>query len=279
MPFEAHPLFEAPAENTKIWRYIDFTKFVSLLDVRSLFFVSADKLAQLDPFEGRFTNLDAASEANFLKLRYSNLPPEEWEKFGYKSEKELTFMQELHRESEPLRSQFDQGSIFINSWHWGEDESDAMWKLYITGNNGIALRSTYKKLRESFEKSPERVFIGKVKYLDYNASRIPKSDTFSPFLHKKTCYQHESELRAVVWDLEQIDRSHVNAPGNRTVTLKNPDLTGILVKSDIESLVEELYISPRAEKWFHDLVRSVAEKYGFKFAIKQSDIYSIPKYN
>jgi len=46
-----HPVFQQP-ENSheRIWRYMDFTKFVSLLHTKGLFFCRADKLG--DPFEG-----------------------------------------------------------------------------------------------------------------------------------------------------------------------------------------------------------------------------------
>ncbi len=48
---EKHVLFRAPAnESERIWRYMDFTKFVSMLHSESLFFCRADKLS--DPFEG-----------------------------------------------------------------------------------------------------------------------------------------------------------------------------------------------------------------------------------
>jgi hypothetical protein len=40
-----HPAFESPAdENAKIWRYLDFTKFVALLDRRALSFARVDEL-------------------------------------------------------------------------------------------------------------------------------------------------------------------------------------------------------------------------------------------
>ncbi len=38
----------------KIWRYLDFTKFLSYLDKKALFFTRADKLD--DIFEGKFTD-------------------------------------------------------------------------------------------------------------------------------------------------------------------------------------------------------------------------------
>ena len=42
--YETHPLFVAPPGDALLWRYMDFTKFVSLLDTSSLFFSRADLL-------------------------------------------------------------------------------------------------------------------------------------------------------------------------------------------------------------------------------------------
>ena len=53
-----HSAFESPTdENAQIWRYLDFTKFVDLLDRRALFFARVDELT--DQFEGSLTKADA----------------------------------------------------------------------------------------------------------------------------------------------------------------------------------------------------------------------------
>ena len=52
--YQEHPSFKEPSRsNIKLWRYLDFTKFVSLIDKRALFFVRSDKLE--DTFEGAIT--------------------------------------------------------------------------------------------------------------------------------------------------------------------------------------------------------------------------------
>jgi hypothetical protein len=39
MPYQRHQVFKQPRKkDTVIWRYLEFTKFVSLLDSKSLFF-------------------------------------------------------------------------------------------------------------------------------------------------------------------------------------------------------------------------------------------------
>ena len=50
--YEEHPEFHSPPSEAVLWRYMDFTKFVSLLDRQALFFARSDKLG--DPFEGSF---------------------------------------------------------------------------------------------------------------------------------------------------------------------------------------------------------------------------------
>jgi hypothetical protein len=51
MHYEEHEIFTPPEDPTAtIWRYMDFTKLVSLLETKSLFFARADKLG--DAFEG-----------------------------------------------------------------------------------------------------------------------------------------------------------------------------------------------------------------------------------
>jgi hypothetical protein len=47
---EKHSRYEWPPDDTVIWRYLDFTKFVEMVSSKSLFFSRADKFQ--DPFEG-----------------------------------------------------------------------------------------------------------------------------------------------------------------------------------------------------------------------------------
>ena len=51
--YEEHPACTSPPPNAILWRYMDFMKYVSLLDRKALFFGRVDKLG--DPFEGFYT--------------------------------------------------------------------------------------------------------------------------------------------------------------------------------------------------------------------------------
>ena len=77
--FAEHPDLNPPQDNAVLWRYMDFTKFVSLLDRRALYFSRADKLG--DPFEGSLSHINRLTRPHRLtqigipeEIRYSKRP-------------------------------------------------------------------------------------------------------------------------------------------------------------------------------------------------------------
>jgi len=234
-----HPVFKKPEDdNAVIWRYLDFTKFVSLIDRKALFFCRSDLLG--DPFEGSFAKLNQQMRPIWygdtfpkMKAQLENV----FQKFRY-----LTF---------------------LNCWNQSEYESDAMWKLYLDGKNGIAIQSTYKKLVNSFDNS-DNIYVGEVLYIDYDKAVIPENNLFWPYVHKRKSFEHEKELRAVIQDI-----SNMNSP-------QPPDTTGIYVPVSLETLIENIYVSPTSQDWFDELVRSILKKYKLKKSVKSSKLSERP---
>lgn len=222
-----HPVFNEPSDrNVKIWRYMDFTKYVALLDSGSLYFPRSDLLG--DPFEG------STSRAN-LAMR-ARVDGDVTSRVLEKIEKYI---------SEQLR--WSRQWTFINSWHMNEYESAAMWRLYAKSNEAISIQSTYDCLHNCL---PSNVYVGEVEYIDYEAEWMPEDNTFWPFIHKRKSYEHERELRAVFQD------------GSPEFGQRNME-TGRLIEVSIEDLVETVYVAPTAPSWFRNLVEAVTAKYGF----------------
>jgi hypothetical protein len=46
-----------------------------------------------------------------------------------------------------------------------DEESAAMWKLYLSAKEGMAIRTTFQRLKDSFNNTPQDIYFGKVKYL------------------------------------------------------------------------------------------------------------------
>jgi len=107
-------------ENAAIWRYMDFTKFVSLLDRQQLFFSRTDKLG--DPFEGSCPKRNLEPRAELM---------------GDTSERISEY------------SKWIREFTAVNCWHMNKYESAAMWKLYLKSDEGIAIKSTFRRLRDS----------------------------------------------------------------------------------------------------------------------------------
>ena len=150
-------------------------------------------------------------------------------------------------------------------------ESAAMWKLYLKSNEGIAIKSTYKSLVECFLGYDNDVYIGKVKYIDYNSEWMPEGNMFYPFVHKRKSFEHENELRALVNRWPRGDDGKFNL----SITVIDH---GIAVPINVQCLVHQVFVAPDAPKWFNRLVSNVSKKYGLETQIEQSMLSESPVY-
>lgn len=224
-----------------IWRYMDFTKYVSLLDTRSLYFSRADLLG--DPFEGSQPH---------LSLRRGSTAQELAEKTQFPSNDTSLFRIAINTflmgvsatvSVENIRLRLEH---YISCWHMNSRESAAMWDLYSNTGKGISIRSTYGKLKKSVPKGTK---IGIVEYIDYKTYKETPSPMKTFFL-KRQSFSHEHEIRAVIQ----------NENGNNK-TNGNPD-EGIHQPINLKQLIDGIYVAPFAPDWMLDLVRSVAVKLG-----------------
>jgi hypothetical protein len=241
MPYEPHPVFSTPSDRTPIWRYIDFTKLMSMLVNRTFFFCRSDLLD--DRFEG------SMSRANLLER--------ERQRAEGADEAAAQLWAELasrHR-AEPRRT-------YVNSWSMGRHESVALWRLYVGDREGIAIRSTFGRLARSLEAEPRPVHIGAVHYIDYDTDPIPEDNVLHPFVYKRQSFDFERELRAVIQDPEPADQPP----------------PGLFVACDLQALVSALRVSPASGSWFAPLVRSVLDKYGLDVPVEESNLLANPVY-
>jgi hypothetical protein len=251
-----HHVFAAPTdENIKIWRYMDFTKFLSFVDKKTLFFTRIDQLE--DKFEGRFTKY-------FLN-------PEIEEK-ATPDEKENLRRYRIH--SAKL-NEGDRTTLAVNCWHMNEYESAAMWKLYAKSDEGIAIQSTYSKLLNSFYDSDDyMLFVGTVKYIDYDKEVIPRDNLFFPYIHKRRSFEHERELRAII--TPSMITTNSSGMKSRAIKLQPLPKDGVHIPINVLNLVEMVYVSPTCEIWFEDLLRSVLKTYQIEKQVKRSSLADDP---
>ncbi|TNB96928.1 DUF2971 domain-containing protein [Bacillus cereus] len=235
--FKKHDKFMTPKDETKIWRYMDFAKFVNLLATKSLFFVRSDKF--YDPFEGL---IPKGQEQWDLDDSYPNMVK---------------------------RSVWHRKFTTINCWHMNPVESAAMWDLYVKNGDGVAIQSTIMNFKNSIHKTDKEICLLKVNYADYNVDMFSSEDEYEPYIHKRTSFNHENEVRALY--IAPYDKD-IEAYDENT---KPPFDFGVDVTCDVEVLIEQIYISPTSPDWFVNLVRSVCKTYGLDKKVKKSTLYEI----
>lgn len=200
----------------KVWRYMDFVKFMSILVSKTLFFPRSDMFE--DSFEGTF------SRATVSKFPQSRPSSSELMSAHYGS-----LLEGILSEQPKIRRR-----TFISCWHLSEYESAAMWKLYSSSDQSIAIVTRFGELQKLM---PSNSTTGKVSYINFNDDFIPIGNPLTPFFRKRMSFEHEKEVRVVIQNSE-VDK----------------DVFGICVPFDISETIDAIYISPSAPDWYHSTV-------------------------
>jgi hypothetical protein len=140
-----------------------------------------------------------------------------------------------------------------------EQESAAMWGLYLRSNEGVCIQSTYRRLRSSL---PKCVFIGEVNYLDYDNEGFSPQVPFNFIMHKRKSFEHERELRAIFLERDETAEAQNYKP--------KIEPAGLWISVDLPAVIEKVYISPTAEEWHATVIREVTAKYELQVPVRQS---------
>ncbi len=150
-------------------------------------------------------------------------------------------------------------NVVISSWHINEYESFAMWQIFTQNSEGLAIQSTIGKIKESlYRENQFEQHIGEVNYIDYKKEYIPFDDDFFPFLFKRKSFQYEREVRII----SNLSKHNLNIN------------EGVKIDVDINKLIERIYIHPKSENWYKNLVIQLVKQLGFDFPIEKSDLES-----
>lgn len=242
--YKDHNDFKTPDDDTPIWRYMDYSKFIAMLEDKSLYFTRGDRFQ--DRFEGTLPNMVHPKARRLLEeLREYHGRPFDDEVFN-----KLNLL--------------DRRTVAINCWHMNEIESDAMWKLYLKAQGeGVAIKSTVGRLKSALGDGGRTVHIGAVEYIDYEKDEFEMLNSFSRFLHKRIGFIHEHELRALIglgMKMQSGDRfDFLNAEAEVEFGLKVP--------VNLRSLIQEIRIAPGA-KWLELVTLKVINRHELPVQVK-----------
>jgi len=159
-------------------------------------------------------------------------------------------------------------TCFVSCWHIREHDSPNMWSTYLQGQDGIAIQTTYERLRDSFEPCSEAVMLGKVVYKDHQQDRIfdddnPVRNLYRYVLWKRRNYEDERELRAV---------TKLRQDGGGVTP------SGLLIKANLQTLIERIYVSPKASGFVLDAIKAIVIRWNLDKPVIKSDILISPDY-
>jgi len=252
---------EIPDNNPKVWRYMDFSKYVDMLTTNTLYFTRADKFE--DPYD--------CSGMQFMIDAYKKLPsaPPEGKEWTRK------------------RNIFNRLFVYLNCWHMNDDQSAALWKLYSENKyETIAIQTTFEKLKIEIDNKWHRdggPHITKVKYDPENAGEPfgnpPEGRIFSVLsraniIYKRKSFAHEQELRAFIYQGfdKEIKEIVLRNEAHLEKLLKDrPEYIRITI--DTAKLIEKVYVSPLAKDLFVELVKNVSGE--LKDRVLKSDLYEL----
>lgn len=263
MPNYSHENFIPVNPDLTVWRYIDFEKFESLLKTKSLFFCRSDLF--VDPFEGSIPKKEAEHRFEEAKRNASHPTAFELEQRATLS---IEPIKTLHKNVKR--------AFVVNCWHINLTESDAMWRLYVKTNKGVAIQSTTSRLNDVIEIANEDIALSKVRYIDYETDiwfdpvEYPHKNynLFSPLIHKRIEFKHEAEVRLLHLIEAAID--------DDSFWNNQSDSNGKFIQIDIRRLIENIYLPPTFDHEFEKKIKELIISHGYDFDVKRSKLLLDP---
>jgi len=216
------------SDDEKLWRYMDISKFISMLDSNAIWLARVDTVK--DKHEGRFHDdmrkmIDAAYR-NFSDTDKSPI------------ENADDFQDYLVK------------NTFISCWHKNFDENMVMWEIYGRDNSSLAVQTTVGRIRSNIDTSKLNGWSLIMKDIDYkNADEVQGVIKYEEcFFRKRRHYVYEREVRI------SLDKYNKDAP------IKNTPY-GYLLPCKLNLTIENILVHPDCEDWFLKVVESICNKY------------------
>lgn len=205
--------------NIRVWRYMSFAKFVSILQRKRLWLSSAELLD--DKWE---VMLDSSQLNYIINKRPSSLTAEA-------ALEQIAKIVKVHRKQ-----------TFINCWTASEHESHALWRLFCPSPEGVAIQTTFDRLKKSVP-----VPVLEVTYGTHETDDMTP-DVSKLVTQKRPMFAYEQEVRIVL----EHDYSDLGPPERKMI--------GTELDWDPELHIENIWMHPEAPFWFAETVTEIVRR-------------------
>ena len=252
---------------TKVSRYLDFSRFVALLETRSLHFSHVDMFQ--DAYDGIFNCLGKDDYYTVTNGKIVTVDPSAVTALDTDNSAKIKAFVTLHH-SAYLRA------TGVSCWRIDDQESHAMWRVFLNSNEGLAIETTLTNLikafsREELSRKKYNLVVGKVKYIEYTKQKIPIFNLINPFFYKSKYFEHERELRLTCYARD------AKTEVDEIQDLRPLPVGGLQLPVDLSKLITAIRVSPYAQEWFLSLVKDVAKRYGLNDVPIRPSIIALKK--
>lgn len=237
---------DEPEPDEPVWRYMDLSKLISIIETSALYFNWVDKYE--DPLEG-------------------------WLPAGKFEEQQYDLYKDLSDVPSPIQETLwkFRKLVYTSCWTIDKGQSDAMWSSYLSSDKGVAIQTTVGQLKSQLP-SDQGIKIGKVNYVDWDEKEISVEDydPLVPAFYKRKAFEHEKELRLAF----RLTLEHDQVYSSDAYKLNSPP--GRKIQVDTEALIDTIYTSPRAPGWFVQTVEDMVDSYGLDVDVEHSALLETP---
>ncbi len=235
--------------NPKLWRYMSYSKFQSLIETSSLYF------CRLDKFEDQ---LECTQPNGSLDFAIATQNP--WQIFERQCMDAKLYM---------LRN-----LTFVNCWHINDNENMFMWENYATchGNEGVAIQTDLNTIKKAVNKAQRKISDMRISYVDFKTHYVGyfMQDPFEFITLKDIKFMAENELRLITVEDEypEIEEDDVCPENPKQYSTK----TGELIPVDLNQLIQHIYLAPNSTDRFAQLVKALIKSKGLDIEIIKSSV-------
>lgn len=216
-------------ESQKLWRYMDLSKFVSLIEKNTLWLARADTFR--DKHEGRFPD----DMRTTIEKAY-----EEFDDNDSSVVKDADDFQDYLRKN-----------TFISCWHKNFDENMVMWEIYGRDTSALAIQTTVGNMENSLDSSSVSGHSLKLKNVKYL-----RADEISGVLPYEECFF----IKRPHFSFEEEVRISLDTYSRYSPTKKTP--YGYDLRVNINELIKKILVHPDSPDWFMSVINSITKKYG-----------------
>ena len=239
---------EKPNSSDTVWRYMDLAKFISILQNDALWFSHHSNFD--DPYDGKY------SEKTIEKIK------EDYGELGLDPPSSIDEDSDL--------SYYN----YVSCWNIKDEQSVGLWNMYFKGEIGVAIKTSIEKLEDAVSE-PNVDFRGYSTMsgkVDYCSVDDEPRGYYGPIFSKRPIFDFENEFRIVFSTLSSQD-------GNETDDESSLSTKGIPVSVDVDTLIDEVYVSPEAGGYVKQVLEDLKDcsEIEFNFTITQSALFSHPQ--